>query len=127
MAVDKMSIEDEIEQVFCKKYARFQLEADSDVFKRQQFESYKRLTKDHRINNIKHKLQKTHKISKKQKQKCFDRLSKDAERRKSMERSSEREQELELSLKKKKRLSQTRVNEIYLQMMEKEEKKNQKI
>eukprot|EP00347_Sterkiella_histriomuscorum_P017134 403350536 len=75
------SQEDHIEQIFCKKYSR--VKANKDVFERQHFETYKRQTKDNRINVLRESLSPKKTISPKQKEKCFFRLSRDAERRES--------------------------------------------
>eukprot|EP00347_Sterkiella_histriomuscorum_P014293 403361428 len=75
------SQEDHIEQIFCKKYSR--VKANKDVFERQHFETYQRQTKDNRINVLRESLSPKKTISPKQKEKCFFRLSRDAERRES--------------------------------------------
>ncbi len=61
----------------------------ADVFQRQQFEAYKRHTKENRLEIFRQQLSPTVKISKKQSEKCFDRLSRDAERRKSLDKLKE--------------------------------------
>ncbi|CDW74052.1 UNKNOWN [Stylonychia lemnae] len=73
--------EDEIESQFCKKYSRIKVN-EEDVFKRQQFESYKRLTKEIRVEKFKTSISPCKEtLSPRQKKECFDRLSQDADRR----------------------------------------------
>ena len=43
----KKTLDSKVEHEFCKKYSR--INTEEDVFKRQQFESYKRHTKDDRL------------------------------------------------------------------------------
>ena len=78
----KKALDSQVEHEFCKKYVRIQ--AEEDVFKRQQFESYKRHTKENRLEAFVESVSpQKKKLTKVQKKKCFSRLQQDVDRRQS--------------------------------------------
>ncbi len=76
--------EEEIIDKFCKKYSRIKMETASNVWKRIDFEVYKRQTKKQRIDSLKDTLKEKQKTP--VKNKCFDRLHEDSVKRKEAKR-----------------------------------------
>lgn len=62
-------IDEELEHTFCKKYSRIKM--NENVWKRIDFENYKRLTKEERIEQFKEQSFSKKRISKHEKTKCF--------------------------------------------------------
>lgn len=117
-ASDLPPAEEHIEKHFCRKYSRIQMgdAAATDVFQRQQFEAYKRHTKENRLEIFRQQMSPVQKMSKKESEKCFERLSRDAERRKSMDKMKERVNSSSRS-KSNKKMSAKKAEKMYQRMM----------
>lgn len=74
--IRKLKYEKDIDHYFCKKYSRIKM--DDTIWKRIDFDKYKRSTKDERIKSIKEQISPKRKLSKKKQKKLCDKLYKEA-------------------------------------------------